>query len=181
MAFQLPRAARPFLNAAGVWYGIGIDADEPADNDASDDATHAGFAYTACLFRPAGGGPSVDASGVGSGSVDNAELDALDGVTGNVQMQIDAIDTSGIATNSADIAQNTADIATNSASIATNTADIATNAANIAANSADIALKANSADVYSQAAADSAFVDASGDTMSGALGVDASTRHGQPA
>ncbi|MBX3179982.1 MAG: hypothetical protein KF886_21735 [Candidatus Hydrogenedentes bacterium] len=192
LAVEPPAA---ILNAAEVWYEIGIDTDEPADNDASDDLFPSRIrVYSVPFALQANEALSVDASGVGSGSVDNAELDALDGVTGNVQMQIDAIDTSGIAANSADIAQNTTDIATNSTSIATNTADITTNAANIAANSADIAqnttdiatnttniatntadiaLKANSADVYSQAAADTAFVDASGDTMSGALGVDA--------
>jgi len=192
---------------------------------------------------------AVDASRVGSGLVDNSELDALDGVTGNVQQQIDAIDTaavmqhttdiaantSAIATNTTNITtnataigtkgdasavtQNASDIATNGSAIATNTtnittnataiatkgdasavtqnaSDIATNATNIATNTTNIvantgsiatnttnittnattiATKANSADVYTQTAADGAFVDVTGDTMSGALGVNTIT------
>jgi hypothetical protein len=45
---------------------------------------------------------------VGSGAINNTEFDALDGVTGNIQAQIDAIDASGIA---ADITQLETDVA----------------------------------------------------------------------
>jgi hypothetical protein len=135
---------------------------------------------------------SVDATGVGSGTIDSTEFDMLNGVTSNVQAQIDAIDTAAIAqhatdiaTNTADIATNTSDIADNATAIATNAADIATNAADIAANTTDIAtnatniatnttaiaLKANSASVYTKDEADDKFLELAGGTMSGTLGV----------
>ncbi len=238
------------LTASGVWYSVGVDTDVPADNDASDDVFPNRIrVYSVPFALQAQEVVAVDASRVGSGMVDNTELDALDGVTGNVQAQLDAIDTaavmqhttdiaanaSAIATNTTNIttnataiatkgdastvSQNTTDIATNSSAIATNTTnittnattiatkgdasavsqnatDIGTNATNIATNTTNIvsntgsiatnttnittnattiATKANSADVYTQTAADTAFVDAAGDTMSGTLGVDTIT------
>ena len=211
-----------------IWYSLGVDTDEPADSDATDDIFPSRIrVYYVPLAVQALRALSVDASSVGMGSVDDTELDMLNGVTSNVQVQIDAIDTAAIAQHATDIAENTTDIATNAANIATNTADIAdnttaistnttniatntgdiadnataiaTNATNIASNTTDIAtnanniasntsdiatnstnittnataiaLKANSADVYSQSAADAKFVELAGDTMSGALGV----------
>jgi len=130
------------LTATEVWYSLGVDTDDPADNSAADDIFPSRIRVYSVPFALQAG--EVDASGVGNGSVDNTELDALDGVTSNVQAQLDAIDTSGIATNAADIDQLEIDVAT----------------------------KANTTDVYTQAAADTAFVNSAGDTMSGALGVD---------
>lgn len=130
------------LTASEVWYSLGVDTDDPADSSAADDVFPSRIRVYSVPFALQAG--EVDASGVGSGSVDNTEFDALDGVTGDIQAQIDAIDTSGIATNAADIDQ----------------------------LEIDLAAKANSADVYTQAAANTAFVNAAGDTMSGALGVD---------
>ena len=192
------------LTAGEVWYAIGVDTDEPADGDASDDVFPSRVrVYSVPFALQAQEVVGVDADRVGGGMVDNTEFDALDGVTGNIQAQLDAVDTTAIAqhttdiaANAANIATNTSDIMTHAANIATNTSDIATNAGNIstnstniaanttaigtnttniAANAAALALKANTADVYTQSAADSAFVDASGDTMSGALGVDTLT------
>ncbi|MBI2422264.1 MAG: hypothetical protein HYV27_05485 [Candidatus Hydrogenedentes bacterium] len=168
------------LAATEVWYSLAVDTDEPADSNAADDLFPSRIrVYSVPFALQAQEVVAVDAERVGMGTVDNTELDTLDGVNGNVQQQIDAIDTSGIATNTADIAQNTMDIAANTADIATsaldiadNTADIVQNTADIATNAADIATKANSADVYTKTASDTNFVDAAGDTMSGALGVD---------
>jgi hypothetical protein len=130
-----------------VWYALGVDTDEPSDNDASDDIFPSRIrVYYVPLAVQAHRATSVDATGVGMGTVDDSELNMLDGVSSNVQVQIDAIDTEAIAEHATDIAQNTTDIATNAANIATNTADIAdnttaiaTNTTNIAANTADIA------------------------------------------
>lgn len=231
------------LTAPDIWYSLGVDTDIPADDDASDDIFPNRIRVFSVPFAlQAQEVVGVTADRVGNGTVDDTEFDALDGVTSNLQTQLDAIDTSGIATNATNIATNTADIATNAANTATNTADIATNTANIATNTtniaqnaadisqntsdiatnavniatntaniganttniaqnasdiatnatniatntsvidtnttnialntANIALKANSADVYAKSAADTAFVDAAGDTMSGTLGVD---------
>jgi hypothetical protein len=184
------------IDAAEVWYSVGVDTDDPVDNDASDDVFPDRIQVLSVPFAlQAQEVVAVDAMAVADGSVDNTEFQQLDGVSSNIQQQIDAIDTSGIGTNASNIAQNTSDIADNAADISQNTTDIATNAgiidtnttaiagkadaadvaqntSDIADNAAAIALKANSADVYTQAAADTAFVDATGDTMSGALGVD---------
>ena len=127
------------LTAPEVWYSLGVDTDDPADSSAADDVFPSRIRVYSVPFALQAG--EVDASGVGNGSVDNTEFDALDGVTSGIQAQIDAIDASGIA---ADISQ----------------------------LETDVAAKANSADVYSTTASDSNFVDAAGDTMSGALGVD---------
>jgi len=136
------------LAATEVWYSLGVDTDDPADNSASDDVFPSRIrVYSVPFALQAQEALVMDASGVGNGSVDNTELDALDGVTGGIQAQIDAIDTSGITTNAADIDQ----------------------------LEADVAAKANSTDVYTKAESDTNFVDAAGDTMSGALGVDTIT------
>lgn len=142
LAIEPPAA---ILTTADVWYTLGVDTDEPADNVATDDVFPARIRVYSVPFALQAG--RVEASGVGIGTVDNTELDALDGVAGNVQAQIDAIDTSGIAQNAADIAANTTAIAN----------------------------KANSVDVYSKAAADTNFVSAAGDTMTGPLAVDTLT------
>lgn len=164
---------------AEVWYALGVDTDDPADDDASDDIFPSRIrVYYVPLAVQALRALSVDAANVGQGTVDNTELGMLDGVTSNVQDQIDAIDTAAITQHTTDIATNTTNIATNTTNIATNTSDIAdntsaiaTNTSDIATNTSAIALKANSADVYTQSAADAKFVELAGDSMSGTLGV----------
>lgn len=128
--------------APEVWYSLGVDTDDPADSVATDDVFPSRIQVYSVPFALQAG--AVDASGVGDGTVDNTELDALDGVTGNVQAQIDAINTGAIAQNTSDIAANTAAIAD----------------------------KANSADVYTKTESDTNFVAVAGDAMTGALGVD---------
>lgn len=136
------------LTAAEVWYSLGVDTDDPADSSAADDIFPSRIrVYSVPFALQAQEAVEMDALGIGGGTVDNTEFDALDGVTGDIQVQIDAIDTSGIATNAADIAQ----------------------------LQIDVAAKANSVDVYTQSAATTAFVNATGDSMSGALGVDTIT------
>ncbi len=130
------------LTAAEVWYSLGVDTDDPADSSAADDIFPSRIRVYSVPFALQAG--EVEATGVGNGTVDNTEFEALDGVTSNVQAQLDAIDTSGIATNAADIAQ----------------------------LETDVAAKANSADVYTKTESDSTFVAVAGDTMSGTLGVD---------
>ena len=130
------------FTAAEVWYALGVDTDDPADNVATDDVFPSRIRVYSVPFALQAG--EVDASGVGNGTVDNTELEALDGVTSNVQAQIDAIDTSGIATNAADIAQ----------------------------LETDVAAKADSTDVYTKAESDGNYVSLSGDTMTGPLAVD---------
>jgi len=129
------------LSATEVWYSLGVDTDDPADSSAADDIFPSRIRVYSVPFALQAA--EVDASGVGNGSVDNTELDALDGVTGDIQAQIDAIDTSGIATNASAITQ----------------------------LQTDVAAKADSTDVYTKTESDSTFVAVAGDTMSGALGV----------
>lgn len=137
LALQPPSG---IYTSAEVWYSLGVDTDDPADSDASDDIFPSRIrVYYVPLAVQATRALSVDATGVGFGSVDDTELDRLDGITSNVQAQIDAIDTAAIAQSTTDIATNTANIATNTTNIATNTSDIATNTANIATNTTNIA------------------------------------------
>ncbi len=133
------------LTSPDVWYSLGVDTDEPVDNSAADDVFPSRIrVYSVPFALQAQEAIEIAASGVGNGSVDNTEFEALDGVTSGIQAQIDAIDTSGIATNTADIAQ----------------------------LETDVAAKANSTDVYTKTESDSTFVAVAGDTMSGPLGVD---------
>ena len=89
-------------------------------------------------------------------TITDTEVGYLDGVTSNIQDQIDSIDNDttdlearitvnegDISTNTANIATNMVDISTNTANIAINTADISTNTANIATNMADISTNTN--------------------------------------
>lgn len=81
------------LAASQAFYEIGIDIDDPADNDASDDV----FAdrvrvYSVPFALHAAEVAHVDAAQVGNGDVDDAELSALDGASGNLQTQIDGFD-----------------------------------------------------------------------------------------
>lgn len=139
------------FTTAQVWYSLGVDTDDPADSDATDDIFPSRIrVYYVPFAVQALRALHVDGTGVGIGSVDDTELDRLDGVTSNVQAQIDAIDTAAITQNTTDIATNAANIATNTTDIASNTADIATNATNIATNTTNIA--ANTADIATDAA-----------------------------
>jgi len=139
LAVEPPAA---ILTAPEVWYSLGVDTDDPADNVATDDVFPSRIRVYSVPFALQAG--EVDASGVGNGTVDNTELEALDGVTSGIQAQIDAIDTSGIATNAAAISQ----------------------------LQTDVAAKADSTDVYTRTESDTNFVAVAGDTMTGALGVD---------
>ncbi len=130
------------LIATEVWYSLGVDTDDPVDNSAADDVFPSRIRVYSVPFALQAG--EVDASGVGNGTVDNTEFEALDGVTSGIQAQIDAIDISGIATNAAAISQ----------------------------LETDVAAKADSTDVYTKTESDATFVAVAGDTMSGALGVD---------
>ena len=75
-------------------------------------------------------------------TITDTEVGYLDGVTSNIQDQIDSID-NDTTDLEARITVNEGDISTNTANIATNTADISTNTANIATNTADISTNTN--------------------------------------
>jgi hypothetical protein len=75
-----------------------------------------------------------------------------------------ATNVSGISTNATDISTNTTNISTNTSNISTNTTNITTNTGNIATNVTDIAQ--NASDIANK-------VSKSGDTMTGALTVNA--------
>ena len=141
------------LTAPEVWYSLGVDTDDPVDNDATDDIFPDRIrVYSVPFALQAEEVVGVDADRVGNGNVDNTEFDALDGVTGNLQTQIDGIDTSGIATNTTNISQNTSDIA-----LKANSADVYTQSeidTQQGTQDTAIALKANSADVYTQSEID---------------------------
>jgi len=175
-------------SAPAVWYGLAIDSDTPPDGvDADDVFPDRVRLYSVPYALQAQEVMSVSAEQIANGTVDDTEFEALDGVTGNIQAQIDAIDTSGIAVNAAAIEQNSQDIAANTAAIvqnsqyiAVNTVAIGQNALGIASNAAAIALKADAADVYSRAEAEAAFVEVSGDTMTGALAISDTTASADP-
>jgi len=141
MAVTPPAA---ILTAGEVWYALGVDTDVPADNDASDDVFPNRIrVYSVPFALQAQEVVGVAADRVGDGMVDNTEFNALDGVTSNIQQQLDAVDGMEVTQNTADIATNTSNIATNTSNIATNTSNIATNTTNIAANTSAIAGKAD--------------------------------------
>lgn len=147
-------------SAIAVWYGLAIDSDTPPDGIDGDDVFPDRVRlYSVPFALQAQEVMSVSADRIAGGSVDDTEFAALDGATGNIQGQIDAIDTSGIAVNAAAIEQNSQDIA---------------------ANAAAIALKADAANVYSRTEAEGAFVDVSGDTMTGPLTINDTTASSDP-
>jgi len=79
------------LSAGSVWYELAIDTDVPVDGNAADDFFPERVRVHSVPFvRQAAEAEHVDAANIGNGVLDDAELDALDGVSGNVQTQIDA-------------------------------------------------------------------------------------------
>lgn len=86
--FNIPVEPPPaVLTESDVWYELGIDTDTPVDNDSSDDVFPNRIRLLSVPFALIAG--SVDAAGVGSGIVDNTELETLDDIAGNVQSQLD--------------------------------------------------------------------------------------------
>jgi len=81
------------FSAAEIWYELGVDTDDPVDNDASDDVFPNRIrVYSVPFALQAEEVVAVPAERVGNGDVDDTELSALDGVTSNIQAQIDGID-----------------------------------------------------------------------------------------
>lgn len=155
------------LSSTGAWYEISVDSDATPDGVDANDLFPARVKVESVPFAlQASEAEHVDALSVGLGNVDDAEFDALDGVTGSIQTQLDAkpvnadvytrteIDmsqtdqdtvigqnTTDIATNASDVEVNTSDIASNGVDIAANTSGLSTNTDDIATNVTDIAKK----------------------------------------
>ena len=97
---------------------------------------------------------------IGKGTIDeititDTEVGFLDGVTSNIQAQLDAIDTdlgglsSDVGTNTSNISTNTSNISTNTSNISTNTSNISTNTSNISTNTSNIST--NTSDILTNA------------------------------
>lgn len=140
--------------AAEVWYEIGIDTDEPADNDAGDDIFLGRVQLQSVPFSLLAAEAShVAVENVGDGSIDQAELSALDGVTSGIQSQLDTL---GGGSND-------------------NAADILALQGEQAIQDTAIAAKADAADVYTKTESDTNFVAVAGDTVTGVLAISDTT------
>ena len=162
------------LSSSGVWYAIAVDSDAtPNGIDANDWFPERVKVESVPFALQAGDVVHVNATAIADGSVSDAEFEALDGVSGALQTQLDAkleaadIDATTAATNT-----NTAGVAANAADIAANTAGIAANATDIATNAAAIATKADAASVdASQAIQDAAIAMNAGDIATNAANI----------
>ena len=148
------------LSSTAVWYAIAVDSDATPNGIDADDWFPDRVKVESVPFAlQAGEAVHVDATAIADGSVSDAEFEALDGVSGAIQTQLNAkLEAADIDATTAATATNTADISANAADISTNTADIAANGTDIATNAAAIATKADGASVdASQATQDAAI------------------------
>ncbi len=129
------------LSASSVWYAIAVDCDAvPNGIDANDWFADRVQVESVPFALQAGEAMHVDAAAIADGSVSDTEFQALDGVSGALQTQLDAkLETADIDANTTAITANTTNVATNAAAISANDSDIATNAAASAANTTNIA------------------------------------------
>ncbi len=175
------------LSGSGVWYAIAVDSDAvPNGVDVDDWFADRVKVESVPFALQAGEAMHVEAAAIADGSVSDTEFQALDGVSGSLQTQLDAkleaadidanttattANTTGIATNAAAIAANDADIATNTTAIgtkadgagvdasqATQDTAIATNAAAIGTNTTAIATKADTSSVDTSQATQDASI-----------------------
>jgi hypothetical protein len=151
----IPDAA---LDAAQVWYELGIDSDAVPDGVVSGSEVFVGRVrlWSVPYARVSGRVETVGVEQLAGGVVSTSEFTALDGVTGNIQAQLNT------KANAADVytkAQVDASQAAQDTVIAqkANTADVYTKAqvdASQAAQDTLIAQKADSADVYTKSEVD---------------------------
>jgi hypothetical protein len=130
------------LSSAEAWYEISVDSNAtPNGVDANDRFPQRVKIESVPFALYAGEAGHVDAEDVGSGNIDDAEFNALDGVTNPIQSQLNG------KPNSADV-YTTTEL---DASQAEQTAAIVLNATGIVQNAADLDLKSSFAWVVANA------------------------------
>ena len=130
------------LSSAGAWYEISVDSNAtPNGLDANDRFPQRVKIDSVPFALYAGEAGHVDAENVGTGNIDDAEFDALDGVTSPIQSQLNG------KPNSAEVYTTTE----SDASQAEQNAAIVLNATGIVQNAADLALKSSFAWVVANA------------------------------
>ncbi|NJL73540.1 MAG: hypothetical protein HC888_19460 [Candidatus Competibacteraceae bacterium] len=92
--FNLPLTPPPgIFTAAEVWYELGIDTDDPVDNSAADDIFNGRIQVQSVPFAlQAAEAAHVDVANVGDGSISQAELGTLDGISSSIQAQLNLLE-----------------------------------------------------------------------------------------
>lgn len=112
------------LSSSEVWYEISVDSDAVPNGVDLDDLFPRRVKIESVPFAlQAGEAQHVDAASVGAGTIDDAEMDALDGVRDSIQSQLDAKPDSADVYTKAEV---DAIEATQDTAIGQNTADVET-------------------------------------------------------